>query len=113
MRRASRAGRLQGVAAVLGGALTYTVLLVVITARQPIAIKIDGDMMAFAKGFYPSEFGGNLTWAWTRPRAEFAVPGVDRRVAWRWIGQAMVARPPGVPLPRVRIAVDGVASLER
>src|ERR1700690_3401974 len=111
---ASLAGCFRGVAAVLVGALIFVASLVAITAYRPtVTIKMDTDLSTVTHGFYSAEVSENLNYAWTRPLAEFSVPDLDRHVAWRWTGRALVWRPPGVPLPHVRIAVDGVVAFDR
>ncbi len=45
---------------------------------------------------------------WLAPRAEFTLPAIDRDIDWRVTLETKVWRPRGVPLPRVRIDVDGV-----
>ena len=106
--------RLRAWAAVLFGALAFAVCLIVTHARQStIVIKMDAELSGLGRGLYPVERGENYTFAWTHPRAEFSVPGLDRRMDWRWTSRMVVSRPAGVPLPNVRIAVDGIAAAER
>ena len=45
---------------------------------------------------------------WLAPHAEFTLPAIDRDTDWRVTLETKVWRPRGVPLPRVRIDVDGV-----
>lgn len=107
------AGRWKPLAAALIGALAFAVLLVATyPSRAPLAIKTD-DPEISARGFYPIERTGELTYTWASPHAELSMPGLDRRIDWRWTGRAIVWRPAGIRLPSVRIAVDGVAALER
>ena len=51
--------------------------------------------------------------AWTGPHAEFTVPAIDRSIDWRVTINIRIWRPPGVPLPKVRIGVDGVTVTEQ
>ena len=58
-------------------------------------------------GFYPSERDGDQTFVWTHPQAIVALPGLDRRAAWRCWAVLRGARPDPATLPEVRFAVDG------
>lgn len=109
------ADRLRAVAAVLLGALAFAVFLVAAYAtRPPVVIKMDADLRGLTRGFYPVERTERFTpYAWTRSQAELSLPGLDRRMDWQWTDRVIISRPPGVPPAHVRIAVDGIAALER
>ncbi|HSG00680.1 MAG TPA: hypothetical protein VLA20_06095 [Vicinamibacterales bacterium] len=59
-------------------------------------------------GTFPPESSDGRNWVWTGPRAELALPGLDRRIDWRWTAETAVWRPPGQPSPHVAVSVDGV-----
>src|SRR5262252_5099149 len=106
--------RVAGVTAAVLGALIFALLLVTVYARQSeMNIRVDVDLPALARGFYPAEGTEGSMFAWTRDKAELSVPGLDRRVTWRWTGRASAWRPAGIPQPMARVTVDGVVAAER
>ena len=107
-------GRLRGVAAAALGALAFAALFVAAYAWHPmITIGMDRDPPPGVSGLYPIEHADGRTYAWTHPHVDISLPGLDRGVAWRWTARAILWRPPGVPLPTVRVAADGVVVFER
>jgi hypothetical protein len=109
-----RRTRVAGVTAALLGALVFALLLVTVYARQSqMNIRVDVDLPAMARGFYPAEGTEDSMFAWTRQKAELSVPALDRHVTWRWTGLASTWRPAGVPKPMVRVSIDGVVAAER
>ena len=106
--------RLRGAAAAALGALVFLALVVPAYARfSTVLVTADRDLPRELTGFYPIERAGGLSFAWTRPHAGLALPAIDRRVPWRLAIRAQVWRPAGVPLPRVRLAADGIALVDR
>ena len=106
--------RVAGVTAAVLGALVFALILPTAYARQSeMSIRVDVDVPASARGFYPAEGTEDARFAWTRPKAELSVPELDRRVTWRWTARASAWRPAGVAPPKVRVAVDGVVAAER
>ncbi|HTK28846.1 MAG TPA: hypothetical protein VL309_04815 [Vicinamibacterales bacterium] len=106
--------RLRGAAAAALGALVFLALVVPAYARfSTVLVTADRDLPRELTGFYPIERAGGLSFAWTRPHAGLALPAIDRRVPWRLAIRAKVWRPAGVPLPRVRLAADGIALVDR
>jgi hypothetical protein len=90
------------------GALVFGLLFVVLYGRQAfIPIAPDEGPGFSTRGFYPLEQGPGFLFAWTGPHAQISLPGLDRRVAWRWSAIAHLSRA-REQYPTVRIAVDGV-----
>jgi len=101
-------------AAGLLGAFAGAAWLVFTYAVSPaMTFKSDRDMPPGISGFYPSERDGDQTFVWTHPQAVVALPGLDRRTAWRCWAVLRGARPDPATLPEVRLAADGAESLQR
>jgi hypothetical protein len=98
---------LKAVLAPLFGAAVFYVLLPAFY-RSTIVFDMGRIQAPVTRGFYPAEQQGDLTWAWTEPRAELELRGLDRRVGWRLDTQGVVWRPAEVPQPSVAVSVDGV-----
>jgi hypothetical protein len=81
--------------------------------RSPFTVPLRADQRIVRQGFYSVERNGDLVFVWTGPHAEFTVPAIDRSIDWRVTIDMKVWRPPGVPLPNVRIGVDGVTVAEQ
>lgn len=95
-------------AAGLLGAFAGAAWLVFTYAASPaMTFRSDRDMPPGITGFYPSERDGDQTFVWTHPQAIVALPGLDRRAAWRCWAVLRGARPDPATLPEVRFAVDG------
>jgi hypothetical protein len=96
------------VAMTLGG-LAGAVALVFFHAIGPaIVFDMRRDLPSIARGFHPIEQDPKgLTFAWTRERAEIALPGLDRRSPWTAKLRVRGGRADVSTLPEVRIAVDG------
>jgi hypothetical protein len=97
------------VVAMVLGALAGAVALVFCYAIKPaIVLDMRRDLPAIARGFYPIEKDPNgLTFAWTRDRAEVALPGLDRRSPWTATVRLRGGRTDPSSFPDVRLAVDG------
>ena len=95
-------------AAVLGalvgaGGLTFAYL------RAPgVDLPFDRPHPQVLTGFYNLERSGDLTFAWTGPRATVLLPGLDRAVPWQCRARLRGARAAGIAQPTVAIDVDGV-----
>lgn len=73
-----------------------------------IVFEMDRDVPRATAGFSPVERHLDETYAWSGQRAQVALPGLDRDVAWACVVRLRGGRPPGVPQPQVQIAADGV-----
>ncbi|HVL68729.1 MAG TPA: hypothetical protein VM364_15810 [Vicinamibacterales bacterium] len=100
----------------LTGAAAAAAALLLLTFSSPrILLDMDRDLpRPLTSGFYPVEWNGDETFAWTAPRANVTLRDVDRRVEWRCGVRLRGARPPEVPRAHLALAVDGraVQSLE-
>src|SRR5512136_1229375 len=63
-----------------------------------------------ADGFYPAEVDleARRSFSWTRDIVRFVVPHLDRARPHRFELSLAPGRPAGVPVPALRVAVDGV-----
>lgn len=103
--------RLVGI--MLLGALIFLALFVAASATRPtLTLDLRGDSRATLRAFYPPEYLGNLSWLWTRPRAELSLPTLDRDVGWHWSGRVLLNRPPDLSPTVLRIAIDDVVAFE-
>jgi len=104
---------LASAAAVAFGASVFVLcVFVVYPSRSPIPIKTSADLQGISHGFYGIEHNDQLSYVWAGPHADLTVPGLDRRVGWRWHALAIIWRPETVPRPFLRVAVDGVLAFE-
>src|SRR5262245_24096526 len=96
-------------AAALLAALVAVVSLVFTFGRHPqLTFEMDRDLPPrVTSGFYPVEFSGDDTFAWTSARALVNVAGVDRRDAWRCVVRFRGGRAPGERQPSVTLEIDG------
>jgi hypothetical protein len=101
--------------AALAGALAGAACLTVAYQVRPgIALQMDHGLPGFATGFYAVERAGDRGFAWTGPRADLALDGLDRRTPWRCLVRFRGARPnASFPQPDVVVAIDGVAAARR
>ncbi len=99
---------LRATAASFLGAVAGALLLVAVYTTSPrLFIGMDVNLPAAARGFYPVERNGELTFAWTGERAEIELAGFDRRIAWSCDLILRGGRADSSTLPEVRYAVDG------
>jgi hypothetical protein len=105
---ASGRARVRSIGAALLCGLAFGTLLVTAYPRQlPIPLAGDPGSPFATQGFYSLERGAGVSFAWTGQRAQISLPGVDRRVEWRWSARVLPWRPPN-QRATVRVAVDGV-----
>jgi len=101
-------------AAVVAGIIAFILFLnVAVRVAPPVFLRTDLQLRSRSQGFYQLEKSKDLLFAWTQPHAEFTLPAIDRRVDWRINLELKVFRPPNVPMPVVRIGVDGVPAAEQ
>lgn len=108
MRAVPRSLRLVA-AAMVGAAFAAAVVVAAFRGPSRIAIEFDRELPAGATGFYGVERDGGETFVWTAEVATLVLAHVDRDVAWRCDITMRSARLPGQPVPRVSVAVDGIA----
>jgi hypothetical protein len=102
------------VAAVLGAFAGATALVLFYALKPGVVLDMGTDLPPIARGFYPIERDPQgLTFVWTRDRAELALPGLDRRVAWTTTVRVRGGRADPATLPDVQLAVDGVVRATR
>lgn len=102
------------VSAALASALAGVVLFAVAAARHPgLTIEMDRELPRLASGFHPAERAGDLTFAWTTPRAVVNLPSADRAAEWQCTVRLRGAHPPGVAQPTVTLDIDGQATVSR
>lgn len=82
-------------------------LALVFAASPGVALPFDRPVPGVLAGFYGLERSGDLTFAWTGPRATVSLPDLDRRVAWHCSVRLRGGRAAGVTQPAVAIEVDG------
>ena len=99
--------RLASGAAILTGVVVFLALFSA-NLRSPFTVPLRRDQNMLTQGFYRMERNASHVYTWIAPHAEFAIPTIDRGSDWRVTLDTKVWRPSGVPLPRVRIDVDGV-----
>lgn len=104
--------RIASAAAIILGGVAF-LLFFSAYLRSPLTIPLRTDQRIVRQGFYSVERNKDHIFAWTGPHAEFTVPAVDRSIDWRVTIEIKVWRPRGVPLPNVRIGVDGVTVTEQ
>lgn len=98
------------VAAVLGALAGATALVFFYAIKPGVVLDMATDLPSIARGFYPIEKDPKgLTFAWTRDRAELALPGLDRRSPWTATVRFRGGRADPATLPDVQLAVDGEA----
>lgn len=98
--------------AILSGVVVF-LLFFSAYLRSPLTVPLGADDRIARQGFYPVERNRDLVFAWTGPHAEFTVPALDRSIHWRVVLELKIWRPPGVPMPSVRIGVDGTTIAEQ
>ncbi len=91
--------------AALAGALCLTAAHL---ASPTVTLSLDRAATRVLSGFYGLERSGELTFAWTGPRATVTLPGLNRQVPWRCGVRLRGARAAGIAQPTVAIDVDGV-----
>lgn len=94
-------------AALLGGLAGAAWLVLTYAVSPSFTLKLDRDLPALAKGFYPVERDGVHHFVWTTGHAEIRLPGLDRRSPWRCTVRLRGARPDPSALPEVTFTVDG------
>lgn len=100
----------RALAAALVGALAGGVSLALgFTWHPAISLEMDRDVPQILSGVSPVERHREETFAWTSPRADVSLAGLDRRVPWVCSLRFRGGRPPGIAQPSVDVAVDGVA----
>ncbi len=96
-------------ASALAGAVASVATLAAAFLLFPaIVFEMDRDIPRATAGFSPVERHLDATYAWSGQRAQVALPGLDRDIAWTCVVRLRGSRPPGVPQPQVQIAADGV-----
>ena len=96
-------------AAVVAGVVAFLVFLSVnFSSPLPILLRPDLELRGRSQGFYGLEKNKDQMFAWSGPHAEFTLPDVDREIDWRITADLKVWRPPGVPMPQVKLGVDGL-----
>lgn len=105
----------RGIALTAFGAVSGALCLVAAyIARSPVDFEMDRDLPSVAIGLYSVERAPGLTFAWTSERADFTLRGLDRTTPWTCVARIQAVRPdPSIPLPIVRLAIDGVDATER
>jgi hypothetical protein len=99
-------------AAVISGGIAFLVFFSAYLL-SPLSIPLRTDQRSLSRGFYSVETNKEHIFAWTGPHAEFTLPALDRDTDWRVTLEIKVWRPAGVPLPRVRVGVDGIVVTEQ
>jgi hypothetical protein len=102
-----------GGAAALAAVLVLTLAGTTSRCEGPVA---DGGWTARSRacfvpsGFHPAEFdaGAERHFSWTGASAALRFPRLDRSRAYRLTLDVGPGRPSGIPLPTVRVAVDGM-----
>ena len=95
-------------AAVLGALVGAGCLTVAYLRAPGVDLLFDRPHPQVLTGFYNLERSGDLTFAWTGPRATVLLPGLDRAVPWQCRARLRGARAAGIAQPVVAIDVDGV-----
>lgn len=96
-------------AAVLGALVGAGSLALAFRASPGVELPLDRPAPRVLAGFYDLERSGDLTFAWTGPKATVSLPGLDRwGVDWRCSIRLRGGRPAGLPQPTVSIDVEGV-----
>lgn len=99
------------VAAMLGALAGAMCLTAAHSASPAVTLTFDRAAPRVLSGFYGLERSGELTFAWTGPRATIDLPGLNRQVPWRCGVRLRGARAAGVTQPTVAIDVDGVPAV--
>jgi hypothetical protein len=94
--------------AILGAMAGAVCLVLAFVVRDGFALEMDRDLPSNISGIYPPEREGERTFAWTSGRAELALDGLDRRVAWVCVLRVRGGRPGGHAQPIVDVSADGV-----
>ena len=102
-----------GVAVVSGVVAFFVFLSAHFQSPLPIVLRPDLELRNRSQGFYSLEKNKDQMFAWSGPHAEFTLPEIDRRIEWQVTADIKIWRPPGVPLPTVRIGVDGETLTEQ
>src|SRR5688572_8239339 len=96
------------VVAALGALAGASSLAAAFGASPAVALPFDRQVPGVLAGFYGLERSGDVTFAWTGPKATVTLPGLDRwGVRWRCLIRLRGGRAPGVTQPTVSIDVDG------
>lgn len=96
------------VAAILGALAGALSLTAAHNASPAVTLSFDRTAPRVLAGFYGLERHGELSFAWTGPRASIDLRGLNRRVPWRCGVRLRGARPTGLAQPTVAIDVDGI-----
>ena len=94
-------------AAMLGALAGALCLTGAHSASPAVTLSFDRAAPRVLSGFHGLERSGDLTFAWTGPRATIDLPGLNRQVPWRCVVRLRGARAAGVTQPTVAIDVDG------
>ena len=95
------------VVATLGALVGAGCLAIAFSASPTVVLPFDRQVPGVLTGFYGLERSGDLTFAWTGPKATMSLPGLDRRTPWRCVIRLRGGRAPGLAQPAVSIDVDG------
>ena len=100
--------------AVLGGLIGFTALIVAQAFRPRLEIPIVVDRSlpwVLFRGFYGIEtYRGPAGFAYTHPRADIRLPGLDRNVAWTFTVTGRATRPPEAGGQELAVFCDGVVA---
>src|SRR6185503_634467 len=100
-------------AAVLGALIGAGSLALAYTRAPAVALPFDRPLPQVIAGFYNLERSGDVTFAWTGPKATVRLPGLHRWGAdWRCSIRLRGGRAPGVTQPTVSIDVDGAPAAQ-
>jgi hypothetical protein len=96
------------IAALIGAVAGAAALVVAFRIHPALAFEMDRDLPGrTSSGLYPVEVSTTESFAWTSDRAQFTVPGMDRRAEWTCVARVRGSRPPGMPQPIVSLTIDG------
>lgn len=90
--------------------LSMGVVFLAYQCAVPYSIDIGGsraDDELFITGFHERESSAYDSYRWIEGQASIAIPGIGRGRSWKLCLYLSGYRPPGEPLPRVRLKVNG------
>src|SRR5437868_2391139 len=102
------------VAALVGAIAGAAALVAGFKAHPDLTFEMDRDLPArVTSGFYPVEFSGDQTFAWTSELAQINVPGVNRQTPWVCHVRFRGGRSADLKQPDVTLAIDSRPSATR